>query len=214
LSRSIRELARFHLTKLRYTNFAAFYRRAIADSRDSRSAIEGLAETADSSDIGFFQRLLEHPLPSRRCAAIRGLSRVQREAAVADVLPLLNDDSPSVVLEVRHAGGPYLHLLDGDEILAVALDAGSLFARKNAVALLASFGKWRNLPWLLRVATKAEKETSAFAEQMIERLSDNRVFTKPTEQQTVEIRAALSEAKGRVSPKIVSLVESELVRFG
>lgn len=214
LSRSIRELARFHLTKIGYTDFAAFYRRAIADSREARSAIEGLAESGDSSDIGFFQRLLEHPLPSRRCAAIRGLSRVQREAAVADALPLLNDDSPSVVREVRHAVGPHLHLLAGENILAVALDAGSLFARKNAVALLADFGKWQSLPWLLRAATKAEKETSAFAEQMIERLSDNRVFTKPTEQQAQDIEAALSEAKGRVSPKVIVLVEDELVRFG
>lgn len=216
-SRSIRELARFHLAKLGYTEFAGFYRRAIADSPDSRSAIEGLAETCDSSDLGFFKRLLQHPLPSRRCAAIRALSRVQREAAVADIVPLLNNDSPSVVREVRYALVPHLDLLSGDEIFVVALEADSLFARKSAVALFAEFGKWRSIPWLLRTVTAAENETSAFAEQMIERSfsfqKSNKMFTKPTKQQAQQIEAALSEAKGHVSPKTVELVEGELVRF-
>jgi len=213
-SRSIRELARFSLAKLEKCDFAASYREAIAINSELLSAIEGLAETGDQTDINYFRQLLHHPLPSRRCAAIRGLGRTLEGQSFPDCLALLHDDSPRVIREVRNSLAIQLQSLNWRTLFDVALNAKNLFGRENVVMLLAKRGKWPSLPWLLLVAAQADEPTAQFAMKHIECwLLGNKVFTRPSNQQKKDIQEALDRTRSNLPPAITSLVESDLHVF-
>jgi HEAT repeat protein len=87
---------------------AAMYRTAIANQPELFSALEGLAEVGDLSDALIFRERLNHRLPTRRAAAIRGLARILKEDAIAELVPYLSAESPCVVRAVRKAIGSYV----------------------------------------------------------------------------------------------------------
>ena len=211
--RSIREEARFYLRKLGDPNQAEFYRQAILDRPNSLASIEGLAETGDASDIPFFQNLLNHEFPNRRCAAIRGISRIEGENAISDFLPLLRDESPNVIREAAKALMPHLYLVGGERLFAIALEARFHFARHMAINLIAEMGKWASIPWLIRAASEANSETASTAEQKIEEWfsppKSNRVFTRPSESQRQSIKEAVLSSD-RLSQRISDLINREI----
>lgn len=210
--RSIRELARYSLSKLGEEDHADFYRRVISEQPNSLAAVDGLAETGDTSDITFFRQLLKHELPSRRCVSIRGLSHVAGEAAIPELLDLLRDESRSVVREAGKELTPNLYLVGGERLLAVALEAPTLFARQTAVMLIAAMGKWSSIPWLIKATSEAKGEAARHAEQLIEEWfyppKCNRVFTRPSENQRQSIEEALST--GQLSERVVDILKREI----
>lgn len=181
---------------------------------ENLAALEGLAETGDASDADYFDQLLSHPLPSRRGVAIRGIGRVRTESAIPVLLAHLKDQSPGVAREARKALEPYLHILQSTELLAVALEASTFFARQNATILLSKLGKWRSIPCLLCVAADAEIETAKLAEHEIEKWHRcNNVFTRPAEEERQDIESAILRFKDRLSEKLLCSVSHELRRF-
>jgi HEAT repeat protein len=213
-SRAIRELCRFHLTKLGTTDFASIYRVALIENDDLLPAMIGLAETADGTDMEYFKHLSRHPLATRRSAAVQGLGRSLDGQPFPDCLRLLNDPGPRVVREVRKSLKEQVLLLSLDELFAVALGGERDFNRKNAVVLIAERGKWASLPWLIRIATEADEETAGVAlEEIRFHLRANKVFTKPTHEQNQQIVSALNDAGSHLSLEVVSLIESDLRCF-
>ncbi len=216
-SRSIRELARFSLERLGYTEFANNYRDVIAKQPSNLAALQGLAETGETSDTELFLDLLRHSFPSRRIAGINGLVRTSNESVVPEIAPLLGDISARVIREATKAVAPDLHLIAGEELVSVALQAPGPFARRNAVVLLAELGKWRSIPWLLRVALEAEYETAAFAKEMLNSWfvppKCNRVFVRPTQQERQNIAAALPMAIDNVSEETLARIKASLGQF-
>ena len=214
-SRSIRELACWHVTKTVRTLPRVFYRAAVQGTPKSLAALEGLSETADESDLAFFRHLLKHPLPSRRCVALRGLVRIGMESLVNEVLPLLLDDSPSVVRAVCSAIGPYLEVVPRNELFTAAMDGRLLIARHRAVGILADMDKWDSLPWLLKIASEAREDTAAHAEQIIRKVcARNSVFTTPSQLSRQKITRELERSANSVAEEVLALVKSELNRFG
>ena len=192
-----------------------FYRAAVQGTPKSLAALEGLSETADESDLAFFRHLLKHPLPSRRCVALRGLVRIGMESLVNEVLPLLLDDSPSVVRAVCSAIGPYMEVVPRNELFTAAMDGRLLIARHRAVGMLADMDKWDSLPWLLKIASEAREDTAAHAEQIIRKVcARNSVFTTPSQLSRQKITRELERSANSVAEEVLALVKSELNRFG
>ena len=212
---SIRELACWHMRNTFQTEPNLHYRTALRENPNSLSALEGLSETADESDFEFFKQLLTHLLPSRRCIAIRGLVRVGKEASVRIILPLLRDESPSVVRAVCKGVGAFLSAVSEDELIAVAMDGEAPAGRRTAVKMLADLGKWRSLPSLIKIASEADSETSNYAGQLIQTACwDNRVYTAPSRENKEKITDALEKSRASLDPETIRLVETELKRFG
>jgi len=212
---SIRELACWHVRNTSHAAPNAYYRNALQENPESLSALEGLSETGDESDIEYFRQLLTHSLPSRRCIAVQGLVRVGKEASVRMILPYLRDESPSVVRAVCKGVSSNLSAVSDDELVAVAMHGESLFGRNTAVRLLADLGKWRCLPNLLKVASGPDADTSEFAQQIIRQTcNNNRVFTTPSQDNKEKIADALAKSRDSLPPEIVCLIETELKRFG
>ncbi|WP_139228685.1 hypothetical protein [Planctomicrobium piriforme] len=149
--------------------------------------------------------------------AVRGLSRINGELSIPELLPFLRDISPRVVREVRKAIGRYPSAIDGEELLAAALEAPGLYARRNAITLIAELGKWRCLPWLLAIASSANVEDAEFAEEKIREWFTppkwNKVFTAPSSDAKQNILSALEKAKGRVSEETIELAKLGLKQF-
>lgn len=213
--RSIRDLACWHIAKRRTESPTTLYRNAIHKSPTSLPALEGLAETCDESDIAFFRHLLTHPIPSRRCVAVRGLVRIGKASSVNEVLPMLRDESPRVVRAVWKTIGPHQQHVPRDELFTVAMDGKTLVARHTAVTILADMGKWESLPWLLKIASEAKADTAEYAEQIIRKVcACNTVFTKPSKSATEKITRELERSKHFVAEEVQDLVKAELSRFG
>lgn len=217
-SRLVRELARFSLGRLGLSEaaIATLYRARIAEQPDFLPAIQGLAETGDSSDVEYFQSLRRHPWTSRRIAAIRGIHRTCDDTNSAALFEILLDDRASVVREIRKAIEARRAIVPGEAVLPAALHAADARARESAVRLIADFGKWRSLPWLVRVAANAPPATAHIAGQLIEEWlappKANRVFTRPTPTETAEIAKAISESGRRISSGLVDLIHAEVFR--
>lgn len=217
-SRSIRELSWFMLREfdIDRAKIAAIYRIALAEQPESFSALKGLADVGDLSDASLFRNRLTHPLPTRRAVAVRGIA-VQSESAIPEILPHLRDASPCVVREVRKAIGSKAYLVAGNELESIALEAPAFFSRKNAIDLIFAFGKWKSIPWLLSIASSAERATAEYAERKLLRWFEypecNRVFTRPSVKEKADMISAIAKASGKVSEKTLLLIQSEVAMF-
>lgn len=212
---SIRELACWHVRNTFETEPNLHYRTALRENPNSLSALEGLSETADESDIEFFKQLLTHPLPSRRCIEIRGLIRAGKEASVRIILPLLRDESSGVMRAVGKGVGSFLSAVSEDELIAIAIDGEAHAGRQTAVKILADLGKWRSLPSLIKIASEADSETSKYAGRLIQSACwNNRVYTAPSHENKEKITDALEKSRASLHPQTIRLVEAELKRFG
>ena len=196
---SIRELARFHLRKLGSFDAAAFYRRAFAANGISLSAVSGLAECGDQTDLLSLRCVLAHPLPKFRRAAIRGIARIAKEEAADDLVRALRDGSPSVVREAKQQLEPFLDDVPGDSLFAVVNEVDGETARRCAVQLIFDKGKWQSLPWLLRIAFGEDQLCALLARQRIEAWFSpplcNKVFTKPSAVEKKAIDEAMDELR-------------------
>lgn len=207
---SIRDLARFSLSRLGEEDHAGYYRQTILENPRSLAAIEGLSEIGDADDAPLFRQLLKHEIPNRRCAGIRGLSRVAGESAIPEMLDSLKDEAHSAVREAAKALKPHLYSVGGEHLLAAALEARSPFACRMAIDAITNMGKWPSFPWLIRVATQADPEFAKYAEEKIESWHWRQVFTRPSDQQRQQIQDALAASGGRLSQRVTDIIKKEL----
>ncbi len=197
LSYALRDLARFELARLGETDHAARYRASLKSQPDSYGALIGLADTAQDTDADILREYLSHAFPSRRIHAVRGLGRALGERAVDDLLPLLHDGNRKVLRRVSAFFRLHPYLIDGDTLLDLARTAESLNARLNTIAVAATcLAKWDSIVWLIRCAATDDPIVSKAAEQaIVERLSCNRNFTRPSSKNIAEIEQLTPKAK-------------------
>ena len=213
--RAIRELACWHLTKSENVSPSDFYRKTLRSAPDLLSALDGLAETGDNSDLPLFRQLMIHPLPGRRCAGVKGLIRVAAESSINEVLPLLRDESARVVRTIWKAIGPMRHLISIEELFKVAIEGRNKFARHSAVDMISNISKWECLPWLLKIAAEANADLAVHAQVNIKTICNcNSVFTKPSRNSYDKITKELERPGSSVSKEVLDLVGIELSRFG
>jgi HEAT repeat protein len=213
---SIREVARFSLSKLGEFNRTAFYREQVLEHPALIPAIEGLAETAETDDIPFLRSLLNHRYPSRRLIAVYGLARIKDESVTPDLVRCLRDDNPKIVRAARALLQPHTYSMNGDELLHIAIEASQEYSRHNAIAMIADMGKWRSLPWLIRATSAENSDVSNFAAQeIVAWLSPpkcNRVFTRPSESEFREIQEAFATTGESLPKNVRTIIEAHLHR--
>ncbi|WP_437193322.1 HEAT repeat domain-containing protein [Planctomicrobium sp. SH527] len=146
-----------------------------------------------------------------------GLTRLNVESAVPEILPLLSDPSPCVVREVSQSLSRASYLVAGDELMEIALHAPGRFARSHAVRTIARLGKWRSLPWLLSIAAISESDVAVVAEEelllWLTPPKCNKVFTSPTPPEREALNSVLEKAQGHASERTLILVRSTLQQF-
>lgn len=208
-SSSIRELARLCLTRIEpRTNVAEIYRNSLSLKEDFLPAVEGFAETAEECDAAYFHQLMSHSWPSRRRAAIRGLSRLLGEAGFVELIGSLSDPSPRVVREASRLLANYPAKLAGDQLLRIVLGCQHAFSQCTAIDLIIRMGKWRSLPWLIRAAALSPPEIHEQAIEAIHRWFSppkfNRNFTRPSDSERKAIEDALAESKNSLPAPVVA----------
>ncbi|QDU18028.1 hypothetical protein CA11_58790 [Gimesia maris] len=213
-SRSLQEMACYYLNQIAPGHAVRFYRDAVVKHPESLPAIEGLAAVGDASDLEFLRTLFAHPFPSRRCAGIRAVVRLLQRDAIPEVMPFLRDSSPRVVRTAGRLLRPWITQIPSADLLAVVLEAKTVYARRHACELLAEQGKWSSFPWLLEAVVHSEPETAAVAASMIQRWcsagQSYRVFTRPSAEERAKIGEKLARHQSQVPEQLVQQIEREL----
>lgn len=211
-NQGIRELARYWTMQLGMTaqEIHEVYQSHLDSSVYSLVALQGLQEVGHEEDAITFQPYLKHPSPAFRQAAVRGFCKFPTEAILEPVIGMLWDSSPTVVQEVGKALLPIASLLDPYYLCGVAVSGPHKKGRNEAIKLLAAQGKWKSIPFLLRVAAEGSAEVASQAEEAIEiRLGFRRIqtsFMPPQAPDRQSIVKALEEYQTRVTPAVVAMV--------
>lgn len=197
--RSIRELARFEIGRIGPFDFAQYYRDFLAQSPQQLTALSGLAETGDVTDIATLERYLKHPQPRFRQAAIVGLGRIQGENASSTIVEFIGDSSPRVVREAIQQMERNPNHISAERLLPFLKEGQHTHVCLAVVRLLASMGKWRSLPWLIRAAALSDIVTREAAQKSIEAWFSppliNKVFTTPSNNEWTQIKTVLAESR-------------------
>jgi HEAT repeat protein len=208
---SIRELARYYLTKSGEVDFPTVYRRALIEHPQSVAALCGLGDTGERSDVAAIRAYLESPLPRLRRAAVRALANLGRESVVADLARYLQDDSPAVVREVSRQLQASPSFIDGDRLCRFVMADNRQQVRDTALRLIFAMGKWRSLPWLIRSAAHSDGQTAEHAQELVETWFTpprcNRIFTKPSLAERQMIIGALDDSRRLIDRTFVKKLD-------
>lgn len=211
-NRSVRELARHWAMQQGMTSqdIREVYRSHLGSPVQALSALNGLSDVAEVQDESTFHNYLKHPKASFRHVAIRGLCSMMNDRVIEAILPLLWDSSPAVVREVATALLPKASLIDPDFLRGIAIGGHHEQGRYQAVRLLAAQGKWRCIPFLLRVAAEGDPVVSSQAQTAIITWLDsakfNTSFLPMQAEERQKILSALEEYQARVAPHVVKIV--------
>ena len=206
-SRSLRELARFHLRDTE-TDVAEVYRQALSIDPSSLRAISGIAETGDESDLPALRESLASPLASMRAEAIRGIGRIGSEEVVTALAGYLTDESPRVAREASRQLQPHASQLGPEFLLNLLSTDVPEHAGPCILRMVFDLGRWPGFPYLIHAAVMENASIASYAEKLIELWltppRSCRVFTQPTEHQRQQILAALETAKGKIRSEFLS----------
>jgi HEAT repeat protein len=213
---AIRDLARFELKRLGTFDAATFYRRELARSPHSVPALRGLGETGEAADVPVLRHYLGSSLPRERRAALAGIASLGAEAAVPDFLRCLSDDSPALVREVVKVSRRWVHLMPAKELFDLASEDRPWHVRKSACRLIFEMGKWKSLPWLIRLVAGKDQRVAALAESLAQAWfsfpRSTRVFTTLEAFDRQAIESALEACEPRLSTDFVTKVRDWLSR--
>jgi len=101
--RSVRELARYELSRATTRDFAAYYREAIQErsGAERMAALEGLAECGTIDDVPILEQHVRDSSARVRVAAVCGLGRIDPSSHLDVLRAALDDPSPRVRRGVR-----------------------------------------------------------------------------------------------------------------
>lgn len=213
-SHSIRDMAQFYLAKNGVTDCAQVYRDALAHNPNSVSAIWGLGETGNESDLPVMRCYLKSPFPSRRRAAVRGLAQIGGEVATGELIQCLRDDNQGVTrAAVRQLQQPG-RVLNGEWLLTVVGDDPRPHCREVALRLIFKMGKWQGVPWLIHAAGYPDHQIAELARQFIETWFTPplcyRLQRKPWGKQKEVLDLALSQSRASLDPSFQQKLDAWL----
>lgn len=194
---SVREEARYHLRRTGEDDFAAVYRRALADAAGGElySAVSGIGETGAASDDRLVLPYAAHPSPKVRRVAIKALARLNGGNHLPLFLTALRDEAPAVSREARKALTGRAAAVGGERLWEICSTSSPPHVRRNALYLLSKLGKWDGIYYLVRAAGDHDvKIAEASRLGVVRWLSQfNRSFTVPTAEQISRFESALRE---------------------
>jgi len=200
-SSAIRGAARHYLRESGFGDFASYYRDRL--KTEHPAAISGLAETGEASDAAQIAPLAKHDRVSVSKAAIMALGLLGKEQFLGIFVSLL--DSPKAGIS-RFASNELARIwvhLNPTEIWRVVSSGKTPACKLNALRVLAHFGKWRQLPFLLEACMLPDEGVASSAVKLVnEWLAQyNRVQTRPTQSELAAIWEVLPRAEPVVGPE-------------
>lgn len=200
---SVREQAAFQLRKIGDYDVASFFRKTLLAGRRITTAILGLGETGNESDVSMIRPFLQSPVAAERKAAVAALARVAGDDCRRDFLACLKDDSPKVVRIAEKWLCRRVYLLDLDEIVALFQVDRRLHVRFAVLGILHECDVWKGLPHLIRAAADDDQIVGVQSQKYIKRRY-NRVFTKPSVEQQSEIQNTLRACASHLKQPFLS----------
>jgi HEAT repeat protein len=208
-SASMRELARFHRTKLGKSNVADLYRDATSHGYKVEIALIGLAETGSPGDLHFIAPFVHDKRVAIRAAAVRSLASLGGEDAAADLIAGLQDSSRKVTSSAKKGLENRLDKVEPAVLLGIALNDSNKHVQSAVLYLLARMPTWTAMPYLIQMAIHRNEVLAAQAKAIIEHRY-NRVFTNPSPIESLAIRQAIDESRSALPQTFVSGLESWL----
>jgi HEAT repeat protein len=206
---SIRELARFHLTKLGKSDFANVYRKAVSRGDRIETALLGLGETGSSDDLSIIMPYVRNERVAIRAAAVRALGILSGEDAIQELLKSLQDDSRRVSVAAKIGLERHLDDIDAANLLSIASSDYRMHVQMAALQLLDQIPTWTALPCLIQMAAHREPVLAEHSRMLIER-KFNRVFTNPKPAERLELQHAMELSRRALPSNFLTALESWL----
>jgi len=184
-SPSMRELARFYLSKQGVTDFVKVYRDKLKLS-ETDVAIAGIGETGGRPDAGLVVPYFRSDVSRVRKAAVRAAGQLASGEFIELLVERLSDDSAKVSQEAARSLGDHVFEIGTTRLWRLFQNDDRQHVKISILTILDKCGTWHRLPFLIEAAAHQDHRISVFAVSRVER-SYNRVFTHPSanEQQLI-----------------------------
>lgn len=216
---SNRELARFTLRKVgRLSSFTAFYRRAITSSpraRELATAVRGLGETGDASDVDSVIPLLHHARPSVRVAAVVALRALDAARTVPIRFDQLADSSPRVARAAYDSLRSDAIVIGSVALKTAIRDLPFSHGRIRALAIAAGLPKWDSIPLLIDAIGSSDAAVASAAKEQVARWleRENRGFAPPRAHQIEALRSAVAMHRERLTERARGAMDRLMAEF-
>ncbi len=211
---TIRQLAGYYAQKMLNLDLAAYYRTQIAKGHVIAGSVLGLGEHGTVEDALPLLPCLEHSMPSIQRFALRSMARLDLAGSAPLLSAALQSDLPGVSNEAREILRDHSEFADRRALETALLSDSPIHVRLNALQVLSRVGKWPSIRTLL-LAVAADPD--ALLEAATSRIEHwlrrfNSSAARATNDELLEIRERLREARGRLSDRLCDAVESCLSR--
>jgi HEAT repeat protein len=208
---------KLHLRKHSAADVRQYYVDALgrSDPRSVFSALSGLGEIGNSSDVELILPYVSHDVAKVRRASIRSIARLQTGGFVDLFAQHLSDPTASVSREAMKALGKSVHLLKGERIWQVFNSAARTHSRRNALCLIARLSKWESIVYLIEALCTEDLELQGLAKSYVRRWQwrFNRSFTAPTAEQAKSLSRAMARCGAFVEQPVKELLEFSIRAF-
>jgi hypothetical protein len=192
---SIRDDARFYLSKRNITDFKHIYREAIKGPEKNKiiGTIGGLGETGDRDDAGLILSYTTHRTARIRKASIRAISRLAPGNNCHLFQTMLQDDSARVSREAALALLQCQYQSIFPELWALFERTDKIHIRKNILRIATRLSKWECIFYYIKAIILPDEHISKIGNDYLNRWLNNfnRSFTKPTSYQKERIKNLL-----------------------
>jgi HEAT repeat protein len=194
---SLREEARYYLSKLDSMDVPAFYRQSLAtgDERTLYSAISGLGETGSAADDQFILPYPTHQVGRVRRAAIKALAKLHGAQHIDVFTEGLKDETPHVSRQALKALSDKVSSIRAEQLWQLFSLVTHAHVRRNALALMMKLSKWDSIHFMVRALCDSDDDITGMSRFGIERwlARFNRSFSSPTREQLARLDNALNE---------------------
>ena len=192
---SIRETARFLMSKECTYDFADIYRNILSENNACIGAILGLGETGSNEDAVYVVPFLDDVRVKVVRATVKSLSKLDFEEVKSTLIDMLADPRPGVSKEVRRILKGKINALDAERIYEIYKSSSLNHIKKNAAILLFSLSKWDAIKYILELNSDTDEDIDSIAKSALKRwkLKFNRSFISPTIQQKLAVERTLEK---------------------
>ena len=193
--RSMRETARFYLSRIGQQDFAQFYRDRFegADEGELSLLIAGLGETGIAPDAARIAPLLAHSSIRVRRAAVRAIGRLAADEFGEQMLASLDDEAPSVSRAARNVLLVHPELAPARRLRQILEAAGQPHVQRFCLSLIGQLRWWDGASLLMKATGSSDEQVKADAFAYLNRwrANPNRLLSRPTHEQLQQVEEAM-----------------------
>jgi hypothetical protein len=206
---SMRDTARFILTKRGISNFAEFYRDKISKGESLVGAIYGLGETGTDQDCEYIENYMNEENINLLRAVMLSLARLNFEKYREFFIGKLKDERAGISKQAKKILSERIDSSDGELIYKINKEAAQRHVLINTASLLFNLSKWDNIRYILEFQNSDDEEIRNLAEYnfMKWQVAFNRSFNKPTQRQKELINETTEKYGKFVNRKDIEFVK-------